>query len=108
MREKGVFPAQPQPNPQTQFEVHKVQDPHMEHAKSVTTLRSGEVINNDIPMNVSHSEDNSETKGNDEPSDVDNKGEEEKIYKSVAPFPQRLILLKRGQQIRISWKCFNK
>ncbi|XP_065632127.1 uncharacterized protein LOC136061279 [Quercus suber] len=41
LKEKGIFPAHPQPNPKTQFEVHEVQDPHMEHAKSVTTLRSG-------------------------------------------------------------------
>ena len=93
--EKGVFPTQPQPNPKTQFEVHEVQDPHMEHYKSVTTLRSGKVINKDIPMNVSHSKENLETKGNDEPSDVDNKGEEEKIYKLVAPFLQRVIALKK-------------
>ena len=96
VREKGIFPAQPQPKPKTQFEVHDVQDPHMEHAKSVTTLRGGKVINKDTPINVSHSKENSETKGDDEPSDVYNKGEEKKIYKPVAPFPQRLIALKKG------------
>ena len=74
VREKGIFPAQPQPNPKTQFEVHDVQDPHMEHAKSVTLQKNGD----------------------DEPSDVYNKGEEKKICKPVAPFPQRLIALKKG------------
>ena len=107
MRENITFPAQ-WPNPQ--FKVHEVQHPHMEHAKSesVTTLRSGKIINKDIPMKVSQSKENSEIKGDDEPNDVDNKGDEEKVYKPVAPFPQRLIALKRGQQIKTSWKCFDK
>ena len=107
VREKITFPAQ-WPNPQ--FKVHEVQHPHIEHAKSesVTTLRSGKIINKDIPMKVSQSKENSEIKGDDEPNDVDNKGDEEKVYKPVAPFPQRLIALKRGQQIKTSWKCFDK
>jgi hypothetical protein len=62
----------------------------MEHAKIVTTLRSGKIINKDIPKNVSQSKENSETKG-----DVENK-EEEPVHKPIAPFPQRLLNLKKG------------
>jgi hypothetical protein len=70
VREKRTFPSQPQANPKTQLEVNDVQNPHMEHTKIVTTLRSGKVINKDIPKNVSQSKENSETKVGDELNDV--------------------------------------
>ena len=59
-------------------------------------------------MKVSQSKENSEIKGDDEPNDVDNKGDEEKVYKPVAPFPQRLNALKKGATNQDILKCFNK
>ncbi|XP_038978855.1 uncharacterized protein LOC120109176, partial [Phoenix dactylifera] len=51
VREKGTFPAQPQSNPKGQHEVHEASSsqPKFEQVKSVTTLRSGKIINKEIP-----------------------------------------------------------
>ena len=91
---KGTFPSHTLANPRSQLEVNGVQNPHIEHAKIVTTLRSGKVINKDIPKNVSQSKENSEIKGDNELNDVENK-EEEPFYKPIAAFPQRLLNLKK-------------
>jgi hypothetical protein len=50
-QEKGKFPAHPQPNPQGQFGVSgsSASGTQHEHVKSITTLRSGKVINKTIP-----------------------------------------------------------
>lgn len=49
--EKGKFLAQAQPNPQSQFSVGESSssDTQLKHVKSVTTLRSGKVIEKTIP-----------------------------------------------------------
>ncbi|XP_042991370.1 uncharacterized protein LOC122318232, partial [Carya illinoinensis] len=49
-QEKGKFPAQPQPNPKGKFEVRNPNpsDSKFEHAKSITTLRSGKIIDKSI------------------------------------------------------------
>uniref|UniRef100_A0A2N9HXP6 Retrotransposon gag domain-containing protein n=1 Tax=Fagus sylvatica TaxID=28930 RepID=A0A2N9HXP6_FAGSY len=77
VREKGTFPAQPQPNPKTQFVVNEVQNPHIEHVKAITTLRSGKVIEKDIPKKVLPSKENQETKDDDGPNDKENKEDEQ-------------------------------
>jgi hypothetical protein len=45
VREKGMFPAQPQPNPRTHGGVNEVRNTQVEHTKSVTILRSGKIVN---------------------------------------------------------------
>ena len=44
--EKGKFPSQPLPNPKGVYEVGAKSEIHHEEVKSVTTLRSGRVIDN--------------------------------------------------------------
>uniref|UniRef100_A0A2N9G8I7 Retrotransposon gag domain-containing protein n=1 Tax=Fagus sylvatica TaxID=28930 RepID=A0A2N9G8I7_FAGSY len=97
VREKGTFPAQPQPNPKTQFVVNEVQNPHIEHVKAITTLRNGKVIEKDIPKKVLPSKENQETKDDDGPNDKENKEDEERVYKPVAPFPQALLAHKKKE-----------
>jgi hypothetical protein len=97
VREKGTFPAQPQPNLKTQFVVNEVQNPHIEHVKAITTLKSGKVIEKDIPKKVLLSKENQETKDDDEPNDKENKDDEERVYKSVSPFPQALLAHKKKE-----------
>ena len=48
-QEKGKFPAQPQPNPATQCHVSSSSKTQVENANSITTLRSGKVIDKTIP-----------------------------------------------------------
>ena len=71
--------------------VNEVQNPYIEHVKAISTLRSGIVIEKDIPMKVLHSKENQETKDDDGPNDKENKEEEERVYKPVAPFTQALL-----------------
>jgi hypothetical protein len=97
VREKGTFPAQPQPNPKTQFVVNEVQNPHLEHVKAITTLRSGKVIEKDIPKKVLPSKENQETKDDNGPNDKENKEDEERVFKPVAPFPQALLAHKKKE-----------
>lgn len=65
VRENGIFPAHPQPNPRTQCRVNECKNPQVEHAKSITTLKSGKFVNKEIPTKVSQPKENSETKGDD-------------------------------------------
>jgi hypothetical protein len=97
VREKKTFPAQPQPNPKTQFVVNEVQNPHIEHVKAITTLRNGKVIEKDIPKKVLPSKENQETKDDDGPNDKENKEDEERVFKPVAPFPQALLAHKKKE-----------
>jgi hypothetical protein len=94
VREKGKFPAQPEPNPRTRAGVNEVSNTQMEHAKSVTILRSGKVVNKEVPIKVSQPKGDLETKEDDKPSEVEDVVE--KVYKPVAPFLQRLLAPKRG------------
>jgi hypothetical protein len=57
----------------------------VEHAKFVTILRSGKVVNKEIPTKVSQTKGDLETKDNDKPSEVEDV--DERMYKPVAPFP---------------------
>jgi hypothetical protein len=53
VREKGMFLSQPQTNPRTQGGVNEVKNIQVEHAKSVTVLKSGKIVNKEIPTKVS-------------------------------------------------------
>ncbi|XP_041027011.1 uncharacterized protein LOC121267227 [Juglans microcarpa x Juglans regia] len=44
-QEKGKFPAQPQPNPQSQPPQGAVESSNVRQVKAVTTLRNGRVVN---------------------------------------------------------------
>jgi len=66
----------------------------VKHAKSVTILRSGKEVNKEIPTKVSEPKENLETKDDDMSSKVEDV--EERVYKPVAPFPQRLLAPKMG------------
>ncbi|MGV8048386.1 hypothetical protein PJP07_29730, partial [Mycobacterium kansasii] len=49
--EKGMLPAQPLPNPKPQYEISDPSSSNqMGHAKSITTLRSGKIIDKTIPV----------------------------------------------------------
>jgi hypothetical protein len=97
VREKGTFPAQPQPNPKTQFVINEVQNPHIEHVKAITTLRSGKVIEKDILKRVLPSKESQETKDDDGPNDKENKEDKERVYKPIAPFSQALLSHKKNE-----------
>ena len=75
----------------------EVQNPHIEHVKAITTLRSGKVIEKDIPKKVLPSQENQETKDDDGPNDKENKDDEERVYKPIAPFPQALLAHKKKE-----------
>uniref|UniRef100_A0A2N9GNA7 RNA-directed DNA polymerase n=1 Tax=Fagus sylvatica TaxID=28930 RepID=A0A2N9GNA7_FAGSY len=66
-QEKGKFPAQPQPNPQGQFGVSgsSASGTQHEHVKSITTLRSGKVIDKTIPTKAQKPEEFSKPKSDD-------------------------------------------
>ncbi|KAJ4715158.1 Integrase [Melia azedarach] len=55
VQEKGKFPTQPQPNPVSQFNVNNSDSSgtHPEDANSITTLRSGKIIDKTIPLKCS-------------------------------------------------------
>ena len=56
--EKGKFPSQPQPNPQGQFCVNDCSsfENKISQAKSITTLRSGKIIEKYIPKSNTQDE----------------------------------------------------
>ena len=88
IQEKGKFPAQPQPNPKGQFEVSNSSNPQGEHIKSITTLRSGKIINKDTPKKVNKPEESLKLKSDDE---LDNSKSDVALHDPIpAPFFQRL------------------
>jgi hypothetical protein len=91
--EKETFPAQPQPNPKCQYEVVDSNsfNPHVEHARSITTHRSAKVNDKAIPKKVEKPEEFEKSKGNDESSDAQPKKEPELGHEVVAPLPQQLL-----------------
>uniref|UniRef100_A0A2N9I5J1 RNA-directed DNA polymerase n=1 Tax=Fagus sylvatica TaxID=28930 RepID=A0A2N9I5J1_FAGSY len=89
-QEKGKFPAQPQPNPQGQFGVSgsSASGTQHEHVKSITTLRSGKVIDKTIPTKAQKPEEFSKPKSDDK---LDKSESSEAVKCPIpAPFPQRL------------------
>ena len=88
--ENGKFPSQPQPNPQGQFCVNDCSsfENKVSQAKSVTTLRSGKIIEKDIPKNNTHDE-FSKIKSSDEI--LEPKSNEIERCPILTPFSQRLI-----------------
>ena len=88
--ENGKFPSQPQPNSQGQFCVDDCSSSEnkVSQAKSVTTLRSGKIIEKDILKSNTHDE-SSKIKSSDEA--LEPKSNEIERCLIPAPFPQRLI-----------------
>ena len=95
-QEKGKFPAQPQPNPASQCHVSTSSENQPETVNSITTLRSGKVIDKTIHSKeqerstFSEPENNGKDDGkHDEPEPIMN----DKLS-FPAPFPQRLEPIK--------------
>ena len=88
--EKCKFPAQPQPNPSTHCNVSCSSDTKQEDANSITTLRSGKIIDKTIPSKEQESNSQAQDVGKDDgkPKKVDDC--ENKKGMLPAPFPQRL------------------
>ena len=63
-QEKGKFPAQPQPNPKGQNSVgtSSGEEKNLEQVKSITTLRSGKVLDKTIIPHVRNQDVNEEKK----------------------------------------------
>ena len=93
VREKGTLPAQPLPNPRTQFQIQDAisSSQHTEHVQAITTLRSGKVIDKSNPVKAPKPNDPKIPKEDDSPNNTPQEKEPERQYKLVAPFPQRLI-----------------
>ena len=87
---KGKFPSQPQPNPQGQFCVndYSSSENKLSQVKFATTLRSGKVIEKDIPKGNTHNE-SSKIKSSDEV--LEPKSNEIERCPIPTPFPQMLI-----------------
>jgi hypothetical protein len=96
VREKGKFPTQPEPNPRTRAGVNEVSNTQVEHAKSVTILRSGKVVNKEVPTKVSPPKGDFKTKEDGKTSEGGDVVE--KVYEPIAPFPQRLLAPKKGTE----------
>ena len=90
IQEKVKFPAQPQPNPSTQCNVSCPKEIQKEDVNSITTLRSGKVIDKSIHFKDQEPsldlQSNGEVDG--KPKSSDNLDKEK--GESSAPFPQRL------------------
>ena len=96
IREQGTFPSQPQPNPRPQGQSNSANESNgqMRQVQAVTTLRSGRLIERDIPeippqVEEVSKDSTSEVEGEQITAEEEPK-ETETIYKPVAPFPQRL------------------
>ncbi|XP_022866699.1 uncharacterized protein LOC111386463, partial [Olea europaea var. sylvestris] len=97
-QEKGKFPAQPQPNPSQQYNVNasSSSESQQQNANSITTLRSGKIIDKTIPSKELKS-------GGISKQENDVFKSEEKIISEPivekcripAPFPQRLQPISR-------------
>ncbi|XP_062114450.1 uncharacterized protein LOC133825537 [Humulus lupulus] len=93
-REKGRFPSQPIPNPKSQYEIGTPS--HKEEAKSISTLRSGkQIVKPDYIPQVEKDQSQPQSSNTNDLSKDD-----AQILPSIpkAPFPQRLIPLKKGNQ----------
>ena len=88
--ENGKFPTEPQPNPQGQFCVDDCSSSKnkISQAKSITTLRSGKIIEKYIPKSNTQDE-SSKIKSSDEV--LEPKSNEIERCPIPAPFTQRLI-----------------
>ena len=74
----------------------------MEHAKSITTLRSGKEIDKTIPLKAQKSSESDESKHDNE--EIDKSGSSEDVRCPIlAPFPQRL---KPPQKLNQNAKIF--
>jgi len=61
--------------------------------KSITTLRSGKIIDKEIPMRADKPKESVEEKGEEGPSNDDLRDGPIRVFKPVAPFPQRLLFV---------------
>ena len=99
-REKGKFPSQPVPNPKSQYEVSTSKS--MEEAKSISILRSGKIIEKPDYVPQPDTEKNKDSLKEDEKSQPEcsqsNEPSQPLPFIPKAPFPQRLIPIKKGSQ----------
>ncbi|XP_075670134.1 uncharacterized protein LOC142639888 [Castanea sativa] len=115
-REKGKFPSQPIPNPKGQYAINgSSSSTHgQEHVQSITTLRSGKQVDNQVKMPEVEDDENIVLKEKGTHSSYDDQGEKkdnppsipiqdlssplDKRFVSKAPFPQRLISPQKSAQ----------
>nr|XP_023870535.1 uncharacterized protein LOC111983105 [Quercus suber] len=115
-REKGKFPSQPIPNPKGQYAINgSSSSTHgQEHVQSITTLRSGKKVDNQVEMpkveddeNIvlkekgihNSQDDHKEKKGNSTSIPIqDLSSPLDKRFVPKAPFPQRLISPQKSAQ----------
>ena len=115
-REKGKFPSQPIPNPKGQYVINgSSSSTHgQEHVQSITTLRSGKQVDNQVKMPEVEDDENIVLKEKRTHSLHDDHGENkdnppsipiqdlsspfDKRFVPKAPFPQRLISPQKSAQ----------
>jgi uncharacterized coiled-coil protein SlyX len=93
-REEGKLPSQPVMNPKGLYMVHE--EPSHQHVQSITTLRSGKLVDNQVGNKKDEHTEVSETQQNDKGKQVITKTStsanlnSETPYVPRAPFPERL------------------
>ena len=89
VREKGTLPAQPLPNPRTQFEIQDLSptSQNTEHVQAITTLRSCKTIDKSNPVKAPKPNDLKIANKDDILNNTPHEKEPERQYKPIAPFP---------------------
>jgi hypothetical protein len=98
-RERGKFLCQPVPNPKGQFDIGSSLTPthRQEHVQAITTLRSGEQVDNQVARPEEEDESQDKPAKDVGPNTViPNVEDQSKKYISKAPYPKRLITPKKS------------
>jgi hypothetical protein len=116
-REKGKLPSQPVPNPKLQFTGGSSSNfaHEQEHVQAIVTLRSGRQVENQMVLleenpAMPHGQDSGKNEErDDEPSKATTIVDDPpRSFVPKAPYPNRLLALRREGSLRTFWRCSSK